>query len=799
MKRSSKNWIAAVLLVLASPVAYSLDAEDEQLRRAVSLMQNEQWQLAYAVFSEVDEAEQAAGVSKGDYGKLLFSMGLCQMELAKAEGAEQRDGFYQKALEDFRRCRGFIGAPDDQNPYIRRSLLRLGMCYQALEQFDAAYAAYSAFLVERNQITDMYDHGSLLLNLATCCLRQTPPADAKALSYLQQAMDGRERHKIAIESLCDGALDVYAIAAGRLSEDQEKSVLKWLTELTPNPAGDSDVMLTRLCNTAQILSDTGNMKSAQSLLNVLPWLSELPAKTIDLSGSVGRDPVLVARSIEQFSYTQAAQLRSELLSQLIQKFPQSDRIQEWLYQCILAHFELDEMEWAQIKVELYKLKFPSGKYREAIGLLELSGLFDAGQYAEALALAEGTVAGSEEQKEALLYVMAGSTCFLGEYQRSLDLTAKYSDEYPAGEHSTSVEYFRGVSYARLGFAALARPILEKIAGVTTVEGEQYYAQYELAMLDFEYASFIDAQKRLAEMLELELFPSLRVQVHLLSARTSAILRDREAAEASYLETLELSRSAQLPELEQEVLFYLIAFYGREKVADELNPDIEKCLPYYEEFFEKFADSAYAAQVASVAMPALKSAGELDRGIQTLERVLQSACSLNEEAGVRNAANALVWAKIDAGMKPSELKAQLMSQQSSRFLLVQWFALTEVYHAGLDQAHLSWGRKFRYDAQLRAMYADLSMRAKDVKLPSYIDSALGGWYLIDGNFPQLAQSHFSRAQSSSLIRQRELADLGLAKSLRISASDVDLQQASVVLQGLLDRSTEDMHLLGENHV
>ncbi len=94
-------WITAALLALASPVACALEADDDQLRRAVGMMQNEQWKLAYTVFSEIDEAEQAAGVSEAVYGKLLFSMGLCQMELAKNAGADQRAAFYQKALTDF--------------------------------------------------------------------------------------------------------------------------------------------------------------------------------------------------------------------------------------------------------------------------------------------------------------------------------------------------------------------------------------------------------------------------------------------------------------------------------------------------------------------------------------------------------------------------------------------------------------------------------------------------------------------------------------------------------------------------
>ncbi|MFT5881723.1 MAG: tetratricopeptide (TPR) repeat protein [Crocinitomicaceae bacterium] len=792
MNKPLQIWVIAVLLALASPVVCALETENEQLRRAVSLMQNEQWQLAYSVFSEIDNAEQAAGVSEGLYGKLLFSMGLCQMELAKAGGAELREGSYQKALNDFERCRNFIGSPDDQNPYVRISLLRMGMCYQALRQFDAAYAAYAAFLVERNQISDVYDHGSLLLNLATCSLHRSSPVDAETLSYLQQAVDGRKRFKIATAVLCKVVLDVYGASADRFSPEQELVLLAWLTELTPKLEGDSDVFLEELSNTAQKFSDNGNVKSTQSLLRVLPWLSAQPTAKLDTSGSVGYSSVLVARSIEQYAYAQSAQQRGNLLSQLIEQFPQSARLSEWLYSCTVTHFELDQIYLARADAALYKSKFPNGEYLSAIELLELSSLFDAGQYAEALALLEVDSSGDGEQNEDRLYVMAGSTCFLGEYQRSLSLAAKYFEIYPDGEHAKSVRYFQAVSYARLGYAAQARSILMEI--ITTLGVVHDYAQYELAMLDFDSSSYLEAQKRLEEMRKSEMVASLRVQADLLLARISAILRERETAEILYLDSLKLAKSSDLLELEQEVMFYLIAFYGREKIAGEPNLNMEKCLPYYDTFFQKYPDSPYAAQVASAAMAALKDAGELDRGIKRLELVLQSACDAAKEAGVRDAASSLIWARIDAGMKPSELKLQFSSHELSRFSLVQWFALIEVYAVGLDQAHTSWGRKLYYDATIRGMYAQLSLQANEVKLPGYIDLALGEWYLMDENFPQLARGHFTEAGSSDLIRQQHLASLGTLKSLRVSATESDLQQARIMITGMLERCGEDEQLL-----
>lgn len=788
--RSPIFLITAVVLAMASPAVHALDVDDDQLVRAVSLMQNEQWELAYAVFTEVDDAEQASGVSQGVYGKLLFSMGLCQMELAKAAGAGDRKELYQNALKDFARCRHFIGSPDDQNAYVSRSLLRMGMCYQALELFAAAHAAYSKFLLERNQISDVYDNGNLLLNLVRCALHLSSAADDETFAYLQQAMDGRERYKISSAPLGQVMLDVYAALASRVSPEQEQLLLAWLTELVPDLVPESEAILAAVSHAAQKLSDAGKIASAASLLQILPWIPADRAAELDFSNFDGFAPTLMARTIEQFADTQPAQQRGALFGQLLEQFPQSTRVSEWLYRLVVAHFELDQIEQARAAAAQYESRFPDGASRNAIELLVLAYLFDAGKYPEALTLAEANLVDPELQTQERLYVMVGSTCFLADYQRCLSLAGQYLKRFPDGEFASSVHYFQAVSYARLGYLAKARAAL---AEVTTGDAQDH-AQYELAMLDFEAASYQQVQIRLAAMKNLDLVPALQVQLDLLAARTSAVLREREAAESSYLAALSLARSSQLLDLEQEVLFYLIAFYGRENVAGEPNLEMEKCLPYYDAFFQKFANSAYAPQVASVAIPALTLAGELERGIKTLQLVLQSASSASKEAGVRNAARTLIWAKIDSGIKLSELKLEFEAHPPSRFALVQWFALAEVYAAGLEQAHLTWGRKLRYDAILRGIYAELSLRAKTVALPSYIDLALAEWYLTDENFPHLARGHFESALESELIGQRMLASLGLAKSLRISATLPDLQHAQRILSELLERTQDDMPLL-----
>ncbi|MFC4991883.1 tol-pal system YbgF family protein [Rubritalea tangerina] len=762
-------------LLMAQPLM-ALEVEDAKLRRAVGLMQNEQWQLAYDVFSEIDTYEQAQGVSEGVYGKLLFSMGLCQMELAQRAKGDERKALFRKALVEFQRCRNFVGAPGDENPYLRRALLRMGMCYQALEDFDAAYAAYSQFLLERNQLVDLYDHGSLLINAAICAARKSQPEAKAAVQYLAEAIKLREKGEISTTALTLSVIEVDEALAGISEEQQSRMLEGWLKELMTEVQEDG--VYRRLLAYASAEAERGDQGDVMRVLDSLPWIE---GGVVDFDAEV--DSALLVASVELLAKISGGDERLRHYQSLIEHFAGAERVESWLYQVVLAAVASEKRGVASEAIRSYLESYPEGAFVSEVKLIELSNAFDSGDYQKAAALAESYLAGETREgvsEEAARYFLFASAFYLADYSRCLELIPGFLERYPESDYLGRVAYYQGVSMARLGYAHEAQTLLEKVEG----DGIADYAAYELAYLDFEFAQYESSQERLLGLLEGELEPSLGGQVQLLLARIQALLRQRDDAQETYLKALELARSSGDSDLEQEVTYHLIAFLGREKIGGEPNPHMDACIPYYDGFFEKFTDSEFASQVAAVALPALIQVGEGQRGIERLESVLFQSVEQMQEAGMREAGSALIWGKIDLGLKPSALRKSLLEEGlDSSYALVKWFALIEVYEAGLEQAQLSWGRKLRYDAIVRELYAQLVLHLGELSAPAYLRRAVGDWYLVNDRFPERAEPQFLLAQKSSLIAQQEWAQLGAIRARRVSG-DVGAANSDLIMLGEL---------------
>lgn len=794
MKSTSHARIAALVLSCVSVLA--AEERSVELQRAASLMSNQHWDLAYDVFSEIGEQQLANDGARASFGKVLYSMGLCQMELAKSTKEPVSSAHYRSALEAFTRCHDWQGVDSESNRYRQRSLLRMGMCQQALGNFDQAEAYYDQFLLEKNQVYDRYDHGNLLLNLAQCAAMKKVPDDAKAQKFLRLAYDERERHELTKIALLDATLAIHDQSSAVTPLELRQQYLQWAKELFPVEHEEVDAMAQRVCRSAAIALKDGGTERALEVLTVLPWISqwlaahdngsEMPSK-MEMHREAG-----VVESFEWLArtYGEATLDAYSVYDFLLNSFPQAESAQDWLYQNILFDFKAGDGAKAVQRVAGLRRAFPDSKYLVEIQLLEMGFLFDSGHYDQVLKLAKQGLEGSAElgiSQETCLYLMAGSSSFLADYPSAIEFSRQYRDDFPEGKFLSQVLYFEAVSYARMGYQSQAR---EKLELVGSTEGSMRdFARFELAVLDFDFGLYESSLSRLKGMRDEKLEQALRVQVSMLAARASAILGDRATAEMYYLEALPLAREDKLLILEQELLYYIVAFYGREKIAGEENQQMAQCIPFYDAFFDKFDDSVYANQVATEAMPALQSVGQADRGIQTLTAVLKRSCEDLRQAGMQDAARALVWARMDRGEKLVDIRSEL--EGGDIFTEVMRFALAGVYSAGIDQASLSWGKKLKYDALERTMYAEISSTDAQVLLPAYIQLALGDWFLEEGFFPELALSKFEVNVDLSL--QKNMADLGRAKSLRLIGGEKNVIKAQSILEGLVERSKNDPQL------
>lgn len=780
MRRCVQSVWLASLLVISEVEAFEGVLADVQ-----SLMQQQQWAEAYRVLAALDSEDPS------DLGRLLFSKGVCQMELARVAAPDQQHARYEKALNYFSRCQVLEGSEEKPNLYQMRSVLRIGMCQQALKQYTEAYSSYQKFLLERNQLSDSYDHGSLYLNLAICAIRRVEPNTELAAKYLSEVVDERERWKVRESSLVMALLDLVELAFREEREETAWQCLQRLSELFSMSQEEVSLSAARVGVAASTALEEQQAEQAIAYLKVLPWIQEQ-----DDNPEV--DQSIVEYGLELYGRATSGTQSVAVYDRLIISFPDSTKRAEWEYLRVLAYFEGGDLAAGRAAMSKYLKKYCASQHKGELQALELSALFDASEFEQASKRAEDYLRDSKNAslRELASSVLAGCVFFQENYRECLAVVESAFAEFLSGEYDGQLSFYRAVSLARLGDAFAAREELEKLIKMPELASLHDFAQYELGVLDFEAASYQQVRERvqLLSQKREELSPQLGCQVELLLARTDALLRDRDLAEQRYLTALALAREAKLGELEQELLFFIVRFYGREKVAGEVNLETAKCLPYYEAFFEKFSDSEYAVQVAGAGMYAMQQAGEAERGIARLGQVLQSACEQGREAGVRDAAVTYLWAQLDAGEKLSQLRLRFLAEEVTVFSLVKLFALQEIYAEGYKQAYLSWGKKIKFDARQRALYAELQLQAEGQTILPYLHLALGDWLLKDGNFPQAAQVHFEIAACSQLLAHRALAELGVARCLRMDGAVDALKEAATLLDGLARRSSGNPELL-----
>lgn len=465
------------------------------------------------------------------------------------------------------------------------------------------------------------------------------------------------------------------------------------------------------------------------------------------------------------------------------------------YRNVLESIRVGEPDAALQEATAYLEKFPQGEHRQKLQVLRLSVLFDQQKYQQIIALVKQLDLGSlGDQQQAVSYMLAGAYCLSGEYSESIAAAKAYFTQWPAGSYSRDVLYFQAVSLARTGYLEPARSAFTRILrGAGRVSEHAPRAHYELALLDFKEKHYELSIKRLSQLHPTLVENKLKLASALLQAQAHAVLRQREQAERVYLDALQRARDAGLTEQEQEVLFYLIDFYSREKVDGDINPQTEKAVPYYEEFFRKFTDSKYAAQVAIVALPALEKAGKLAAGVQQLEQVVQLSCASGEEAGLQRAANGLVWKMIALGSTSAQLHQRWKAAGDTPYSVVMRHALAEVYAAGVRQSEVTWGRKLKFSALRDALYAELSVVVDEVAAPAYVHADLGWWLLENGNFPERASVLFRSAQKSSIWRNNQRAMMGEAAAMRL-VNPQNLDAPLALLDTIIASSQQDRNLL-----
>ncbi|MFC5050859.1 tetratricopeptide repeat protein [Rubritalea spongiae] len=432
---------------------------------------------------------------------------------------------------------------------------------------------------------------------------------------------------------------------------------------------------------------------------------------------------------------------------------------------------------------------------DAAGASALGELFDKGEYQEAIEASR--LAYEQGDKETSLYVAAASSSLLGEYRDAVGFCRKYLDENPEGKYLVEIAYYYGVSLARMGYRERADFLLRQL--VDSAEGRyKYLSMYELGLLELRAGNYTEAKNYGEQLVANELDAEQEVQAQLLLGQVLESTGDREAAEKCYLSAYRIAEANELSSSQEECLFYLVAFYGREKVMGEPNLEMAKALPHYEIFEKSFPESEYRAQVLMASLPALNEAGRVGEAIEKLEMVVQEALIAGVEAGVQEAAKALLWARMDQGEEISKIREELLAESSESsffYQAVMRSALADIYEIGADQAHLSWGRQMKFRTLARGLRCGLLLSTDNESFPSFVQLELGELSLESEGAATDAEGYFERASDSKVEEQKLWAKLGYARALA-QKSDEQLDQALSILRDLEIRGEGNVELLDD---
>lgn len=423
----------------------------------------------------------------------------------------------------------------------------------------------------------------------------------------------------------------------------------------------------------------------------------------------------------------------------------------------------------------------------------LGELFDKGEYRQAIEASR--IAYEEGEKEVGLYVAAASSSLVGEYRNAVRFCRQYLSENPDGKYQIEIAYYYGVSLARMGYKEMAESLLEQLVGAA--EGRyKYLSLYELGMLELRAGDYGAAQAYAEQLLGNKLDAEQQVQAQLLLGQSFEARGNRDLAEKSYLSAYQLAVSGGLVSGQEESLFYLIAFYGREKIMGEANPNMAKALPHYEAFEKSFPDSEYRAQVLVAILPALNEAGRSREVIEKLDAAVRKALMAGGESGVQDAARALLWERMNQGEEISKIREGVLAESSEEdglYKALMRSALADIYEIGAEQAHLSWGRQMKFRALARGLRCALVVSPESRVFPGFVQLQLGELLLESEGAANEAKQYFQRASRSQVEVKKLWAKLGVAQSLAQQGGE-SLKEALSILGDLEMRVEGDSSLL-----
>ncbi len=840
--------------IVVSPLAMpDLNAQIVDLgqvqREGVQAMRTGDWNAAYKVFANATEKmDKNAMVLYGPkFGYFWYHKGYCELKLKK----------YSEAAESFEVCYSrYANKPDTpsdrRNFYHIKALLKWGDALRGDKDYDGALKKYEKFLAERDKERDKFNPGELYLGMAVCNFQKEKPDFAEGIEKMRSALDNKERFKVVdyeilvcFNFFCDGLMgsekkiaEKEQIFADFMKEYRDDIALDpylmvqyspMITKLSFEAAGsDLNEMSARLAGLLPESSYAASQTKAQvEAMSTRKFIKDgrqvksrefLSNQVATLKAQLEKDSVVDASSLMMVG-NHAANLGNYRAAygaflQLEQLYDKHEKREDNLFQLVQLTAVLNEVLLTEKYGTRFLKAFPESGYAEKVRGMMLGSLFAAGKYELCIEVATRMLPSLQEgseQHDTCLHVLGGSNYYLGKFvEAEPDLNKHFelyvADESKKSSNALASSYFHAANPSRLQDYDKSNKLLTAFLDKYPKPSENIYmpfARYDLANCKFQ----LDDKKAALELLESieKDFPgsSNMQSVYVLKGTVLDTLKEREQAEEAYIKGLELAKKREDDFVASEALYNLVRLLGEER--KDGNPDMQRAVPYYEEFFANYPNSPFRPETAVAGVPAMGSVDRLDEALERLQSVIVELGKTGSR-GYLILEQALTSYKDAYLLKhsPDELRVHFfdfpgVSIEDTELRALLSIAVIGVYEELAEAARVEkdQDKLTNAEAAVKVQFERLRKDFKPDQLTNFVAIRLGEYLRTKTNSPRESLVYFDRVLTNPDDKAfTQEARFGKADVLGRSDSVAENDQALEILRGLLADESLDRGKVAE---
>ena len=801
--------VALLILFLSSPFAKAQGGVDQYFATARAAMEaaNKQglpkgaakWNEALQALTSATSAfdKNAMKLYGPQFGWFWYHKGFCELKLQK----------YPEAIKSFKHCyEKYPNKKDNEqsiNLYHKKALLKWGESEQGAKQYAEAIKQYKKFLTERDPKKDRFPRGSFYTNLAICHFKvdkisggvenfqiaikgkdtfPTPPAGIMAgfQSFCEAAIKKKDE-KALLDFFKENRDDIvflpweaqpYSPNFMKLAADAMNAEMTQvgfeLYALVPSSELAEDSLkgaLNQLGNFNTTFSDKATVYNKTAMEEQLKQSRKYKKE--------GKLPEVTALAATAYIHETNGNIRGAFGAyDLLEKFHNDtpkDKRENYLYQLVRTSSLVGLVLKTEEEGQKFLKLFPGSKHVESVRQLMLTGLFFEGEYELCLEVAtvmEPKLPKGSKQHDTCLHVLGGSYYYTGQFDKALEPLQKHVKDYPESQFKVAAQYFEASNLAQLQIWDKASQLLDKfLKAYPTPKDNAYlpFALYDRANCHFaseEYPKALEALSRVENEFpdagNIELVFNLKGNIF----QTEG---DKEAANSYYTKALDTAQRKENDVVSGESLYYLVGLLGEEK-----SDTIQQAIPYYDQFWERYGDnSPYKAQVAVAGLPALKTAGRTEEGLDRLQGVISQLSKLPGAYGLEEAINSFTKFYLEDHSE-TELKDLYYNFPDIRAEDKAAQALLRIAIIGVfeDKAKTAEKAKDNEDAgkatsMIKILFNDLKNDFDKTNLSNFILVSIGDYLREKTNSPAQAAPYYEEVLNRTDQNYRFNARFGLA--------------------------------------